>query len=181
MFRLALIATVAAAVLVPPAAHGQSAEGDASRAMELLGAVGALPRPSVCAEAEEATAARQIIRLHTELMVASLACAEAYGWPRDDLYVAYRQFTVDHADAILAAQIEVEGEFGTGDDGERLFDGYRTLRANEEAGLLNTYGLGRYCAMRRARFDTLMAASPAEFEGYADALAVRARAASPRC
>ena len=173
MFRIALIAVLAATVGIPPVAHGQSDEGDASRAMELLGGVGALPRAAVCAESEEATTARQIIRLHTELMVASLACAEAYGWPRDDLYIAYRQFTVDHAEAILDAQTEVEREFGVGDDGERQFDGYRTVSANEEAGLLNTYGLGRYCAMRRARFDTLMSATPAEFEGYADALAVR--------
>ncbi len=118
------------------------------------------------------TLAEQILRLHTELMVTSLACAEAYG--DADLYQRYRQFTVDHADAMRDSQAEITRRFGSGEPAERQFDLFRTEMANAESQTMQRVSTPVYCAMRQSRFRSLIGATPQAFSGYAGELVARA-------
>ena len=179
MQQLWPVAALAAALAWPAMATAQ--EGAVERALNQLDNLFSLPESSVCETVEDTTTAQQVIRLHTQLLLTSLACSEAYGQADGDLFYTYRQFTADHATEIIRAQDAIEAGYGSGDDAVRRFDAFRTVQANLEAQMLNDMGAGAYCEMRRARFDSLTGPDAVSFEGYADALAQRARAAAPRC
>ena len=179
MRQLLPAAALAAALAWPAAAAAQ--EGTVGRALDQLDNLFSLPDSSVCETVEDTTTEQQVIRLHTQLLLTSLACSEAYGRADGDLFYTYRQFTADHAAEIIRAQDAIEARYGAGDDAVQQFDRFRTIQANMEAQMLNDMGAGAYCAMRRARYDSLTGPDAVSFEGYADALAQRARAAAPRC
>ena len=118
----------------------------------------------------------QVIRLHTQMMVTGLTCAEAFGQP--DLQNQYRQFTADHADTIREAErltlIRLGGNVSD-------FDRYRTEIANGEALMVTDLGSFRYCQARRPRFDTMLGRARTTFPAYASALTHRQLAAVPGC
>ena len=176
--RLAASSILLAMTLAAPVA---AQEAETTAILDQLDSISVLPRPSICGEAENVTTARQVIHLHTQLMVASLACAGPYGDDPTALYNQYRQFTNDHVDAILAAQSEIETGFTAAGAGPAAYDEFRTEQANDEAQMINNLGLARYCAMREARVGTLLSIAPSEFVGYAEALAQRARAGQTQC
>ena len=173
------VAVVAALMIGGGPAVAQ--QGSAGAAIDQLGGFGTLPESSVCETVTDTTTERQVIRLHTQLLLTSLACGPAYGVDDTTLFNVYRQFTVDHADEIIRAQTAIEAQYGAGPAAESRFDEFRTAQANDEAGMINTMGPGAYCAMREARFLSLTGPDAVSFEGYADALAQRARSAAPRC
>jgi len=168
-------------VLAQPAAAqtGGSDRDDAMSALESLGAMVPPEAPDGGCLPREDMMARQVIELHTQLLVASLACGEVYG--DDDLHHRYRVFTAEHADRIRDAQGRIERSLGSGVEAERLFDTYRTNLANAEAQLIQERSRGTYCLMRQARFNSLIGASPEAFDNYAEELAVRARLRAGGC
>lgn len=172
---------VALAMALAWSGSAAAQQGPVERIIEQLGSFSALPESSVCESIADITTERQLIRLHTELLLTSLACSEAYGYGEGELFALYRQFTADHAREIIHAQTRIEAEFGGGVDGMTEFDAFRTAQANDEAEILNDMGAGSYCAMRHARFESLTGPNAVSFEGYAEALAMRARSAAPRC
>jgi hypothetical protein len=167
--------------LSPPAAHAQDATAETpagSTALDTLQNV--LPSPEVgeCPSRREAEA-DQVIKMHTQLMVASLVCDELYGDP--ELHNRYRAFTAKNAEVVLDAQTMLERRLGDGEDGVRLFDEYRTRLANVEADIVAEQSTAVYCAMRRSRFDTLIDAPPEWFTGYVGAVTARELFARPDC
>jgi len=171
---------LAAAVAWPAAAQtGDSGRDDALSALESLGAMMPPTAPDGGCLPREDMMARQVIELHTQLLVASLACGEVYG--DDDLQHRYRVFTAEHADRIRDAQGRIERSLGTGEEAERLFDTYRTNLANAEAQLIQERSRGTYCLMRQSRFNSLIDSAPDAFDSYAEELAVRARLRAGGC
>ena len=178
---IGLLGAVVVGMLVfalPGAASGQQ-DGDGSResALSALTALGGLLPPTATGECwpQAQWEARQTLQIHTELMVASLTCPQAYRG--GDLYQQYRQFTVTHADSIRRAQQRLETAVG----GQQAFDLYRTDLANAEAQLVAELSIGTYCAMRESRFRSLIDTSPASFEGYVQELAARHRLRQGNC
>lgn len=112
------------------------------------------------------TLAYETMRVHTQLMVASLGCAELYGRP--DAYQMYRQFTVDNAGLLRSSQMVLEARLG-----DRGFDDYRTVIANEEGQLVVDLGITGYCRSRESRFDSLISASATVVRAYLDELGRR--------
>lgn len=97
---------------------------------------GALAHPAAAkapcytqAEAE----AEQAIRLHTELMVVGLTCAEMSPAVGPSLFAQYKQFTLRHQDDIAAWEKALIGHFRRHAKGNatRNFDSFRTRLANE--------------------------------------------------
>ena len=124
--------------------------------------------------------AEEVMRVHTELLVTTLACDEPY--PEEELLRSYYAFTMRHATAILDAQGELEQMMrGFGEDPERAFDTYRTVMANGEVGVLERWGTSTYCEMRRSRFDTMMAADEDAFNAYTLDLGLRAYSRQVGC
>ena len=135
--------------------------------------------PAACMDNGGTRQPHQVIRLHTQLMVAGLACAEVYQEP--DLFRQYRIFSTDNADLFRQARADVEAEFGGGEDGTAQFDTYRTRLANEEALIIVDRSLTTYCRMRESRFRHLIGSTAEGFSGYADAVAARARVRQSGC
>ncbi|HET8727110.1 MAG TPA: hypothetical protein VFO41_06325 [Alphaproteobacteria bacterium] len=150
---------------------------EALRSLEALDRAVANPLAGACLARPEAMA-DTVIRLHTELMQASLACADAYGDP--EAYGKYRQFTRRHADILRASRRTMVDHLSGRGDGEFLFDAYRTALANEESRFLNRFRTERYCAIRESRFRSLIDATPEQFEAYAAEVTGRALA-GPEC
>lgn len=122
------------------------------------------PGPESCMPWQQAYA-ETVLRLHTQMMVTSLSCEEAYARP--DLYNDYRRFTADRADLLRRAETTTAARL-TGD--EQDFDRYRTGLANDEAQLAGDVGVSVYCAARQARFHTM---ETGDFSEYALALTMR--------
>ena len=175
-FLPAIALTVAAATAVaqdaPPAAEGSSA-------LDALLRV-APPEQSGQCMTRQQSIAEQVMRVHTELLVTSLACDEPY--PEDELLTGYYAFTMQHATAILDAQGELEQMMlGFGEEPQQAFDTYRTVMANGEVQILERWGTSTYCDMRRSRFDTLMAADEDAFNAYTLDLGLRAYSRQGGC
>lgn len=174
---LAASALALSALAFPLAASAQPAEGSRESALSALSALGsALPSETggACLTQTQIEA-RQVMVLHTQLMVASLTCPEAYG--SDDLYQRYRTFTVTHQDRIRSSQQRLAASVG----GEAAFDEYRTNLANAEAQRVVDLSLGTYCAMRESRFNSLIDASPENFGTYVQELSARQRLRQGGC
>ncbi len=165
----ALLGLMLALFLAP--AWAQERQGAADAVTRLNSAVGR-PGGGAACTGHHTTAAEQIIRLHTELLLTSLACGEAYG--DSGLYRRYREFTARHADPMRTAQAEVTRGFGSGEAAERQFDLFRTELANAESQFMRQVSTNVYCEMRRARYQSLMGASAEALRRYADDLAARA-------
>ena len=175
---LAAFAVAASAlVLTLPAAGQQAGDGNRESALSALSALGAALPSMEAGEclSQEQLEARQALQIHTELMVASLTCPQAYR--SGDLYQQYRSFTVTHADRIRQAQRRLEAAIG----GQQAFDLYRTDLANAEAQLVAELSIGTYCAMRQSRFNSLIAATPDGFDGYVEEVAARQRLRLGNC
>ena len=124
--------------------------------------------------------AEQVMRVHTELLVTTLACEEPY--PEEELLKSYYAFTMRHATAILDAQSELEQMMRVfGEEPERAFDTYRTVMANGEVQILERWGTATYCEMRRSRFDTLLRADEEAFNSYTLDLGLRAYSRQGGC
>ncbi|MCB9958982.1 MAG: hypothetical protein H6843_10300 [Rhodospirillaceae bacterium] len=122
------------------------------------------PGPESCMPWQQAYA-ETVLRLHTQMMVTSLSCEDAY--ERPDLYNDYRRFTADRADLLRQAETTTAARLN-GD--EQDFDSYRTGLANDEAQLAGDVGVSVYCAARQARFHTM---ETGDFGEYALALTMR--------
>lgn len=81
------------------------------------------------AEAE----AEQAIRLHTELMVVGLTCAEMNPAAGPSLFAQYKEFTLRHKDELGRWEKALIGHFKRHHKGNatRHFDSFRTRLANE--------------------------------------------------
>jgi|GEM_PF-1877927 hypothetical protein len=156
----------------PPATRNEAAE----RLRALDRSVGN-PVGGACLTGAEATA-ETVLRLHTELMQASLACADRYDDP--ETYRKYREFTARHADILRRSEETLMRYFSGRGDGRFLYDSYRTALANEESGVLNRFATDRYCAIRNSRFHSLIGARPDQFEAYVADVTGR-RLASSEC
>ena len=163
-------------------AVGASAQTDPAEAgspsLSLLRSMTPAPEPTACISRAQAKA-EQVMLMHTELMVTSLACDVAYGDP--DLYQRYGQFTVTHEEALRTAQQVLERELGGGDAGAQAFDLYRLDLGNAEGRRLSEWSVERYCRVRQSRFDTLIGSRPEQFEGYVTDLAGRVMARQIGC
>lgn len=135
--------------------------------------------PAACMDRGGTRRSHQLVRLHTQLMVAGLACADVYGEP--DLFRQYRVFSTDNANLLRQARADVEAEFGGGEGGTQQFDTYRTRLANEEALIIVDRSLTTYCRMRESRFRHLIDSTAEGFSSYADAVAARARVRQSGC
>jgi hypothetical protein len=169
------MAAVLAAGLTGWAAPGQAQDGDQGSALEavrsLQDALGAPERGGECPPRAQALA-HQVIALHTQLMVTSVACADIYGEP--DLHAQYRVFTAEHADRIRDSQQRIQRTLG-GEASVEALDQYLAEMANDEAAVIQQRSLALYCAMRNSRFHSLIDASPESFGNYAEELTMRAR------
>ncbi len=116
--------------------------------------------------------ARQVLELHTQLLVASLACEAHYG--EEELYRRYEDFSFTHEARLERAQeVLIDAFAAVGETDPAALDDYRTEIANAETRLMNELEQGRYCRARRARFDTLIGSDPQFFEEYVEALTAR--------
>ncbi len=176
---LPLLALVLFAAHPAAAQTGGSDQDNAMSALQSLRSMVPMEPPAGGCLSQEDMMARQVIELHTQLLVASLACGDVYG--DSDLHHRYRVFTAAHADRILDAQQRIERSMGTGEEAARLFDTYRTNLANAEAQIIQERSRGTYCMMRQSRFDSLIDAPPDSFDSYADELARRARLRQGGC
>ena len=181
-FLPAIALTVAAAIATTTTAavaqEGAPA-GEGSSALDALLRV-APPEQSGQCMTRQQSIAEQVMLVHTELLVTSLACDEPY--PEDELLTRYYAFTMQHATAILDAQGELEQMMlGFGEEPQQAFDAYRTVMANGEVQILERWGTPTYCEMRRSRFDTLMAADEDAFNAYTLDLGLRAYSRQGGC
>lgn len=129
-----------------------------------------LPGDLVCRSESDAIA-DFVFKLHTQLMVASLACGGHYG--DDSTHQKYRSFTQHHAELLRQSQLRIRASLPG--DPEKAFDAYRTGLANSESSLINNSSTPSYCRMRQARFESLILTNPEDFPNYARELAVRDR------
>ncbi|MEQ9813631.1 MAG: hypothetical protein RLO50_12700 [Azospirillaceae bacterium] len=148
--------------------RGEATETGARTALGALNE--ALPNPAGDSQClpEPAAHADQMMRLHTELMLASLACEES--WGSDQLYAQYAQFTY-RMQTLLENGLEEMRRHLTrqgASDSLAAFDSYRTAIANEEAQELRELGTVTYCNMMSYRFDSLIDARPEQFEDYVE-------------
>ena len=110
--------------------------------------------------------AGQVIRLHTELMVTSLTCADAYGDPA--LHDRYRRFSSARADQLRSAQNTImRHRFG---GSPRRYDTFHTELANQEMLFAMALSVPAYCAARRLRFESLVDDGSGMFDSYVEAL-----------
>jgi len=169
------MAAVLAAGLMGWSAPGQAQEADQDSALDavrsLQNALGAPERGGECPPRAQALA-HQVIALHTQLMVTSVACADIYGEP--DLHAQYRVFTSEHADRIRNSQQRIQRTLG-GEEAVEVLDQYLAEMANDEAAVIQQRSVALYCAMRNSRFHSLIDASPDSFGNYAEELTMRAR------
>lgn len=128
------------------------------------------PGDLVCLSESDAVA-DIVFRLHTQLMVASLACGMHYG--DESAHQKYRLFTQHHAELLRQSQLRLRASLPG--DPDKAFDAYRTGLANSESSLINNSSTPSYCRMRQARFESLILTNPEEFPDYARELAVRDR------
>lgn len=128
------------------------------------------PGELVCRSESDAVA-DTVFRLHTQLMVASLACGVHFG--DVSAYQKYRLFTRQHADLLRQSQARLKTSLAG--DPQTAFDAYRTGLANSESTLINDTSTPSYCRMRQSRFESLVLKNPDEFPDYARELAVRDR------
>ena len=126
-----------------------------------------------CYNRQQATA-YETMRVHTQLMMASLGCGSSYGL--SDAYNSYRQFTATHAGVLLSYQGIIEAQLG-----DRGFDDYRTVIANEESQLMIDLGTTGYCRSRQARFESLIGASASSIQDYLNDLGGRLHAQQVGC
>ena len=129
--------------------------------------------PATCYSRDQARAF-EAMRVHTELMVAGLSCAEVYG--NAEIYGFYQDFTIAHSEFLAASQRVIEQR-----DGDRGYDAYRTRIANVETRLISRWGTTGYCRIRAARFESLIFASPDSFRAYVEDLAGRVLTSQRGC
>ncbi len=163
---------VAAALSPVASAQDAATPTSAPSLQELNRLTGSLGGGS-CYNRQQATA-YETMRVHTQLMLASLGCGSSYGL--GDAYNSYRQFTADHAGLLLSYQGIIEAQLG-----DRGFDDYRTVIANEESQLMVDLGTTGYCRSRQARFESLIGASPDSIQEYLNDLGGRLHAQQGGC
>ena len=153
-------------------AQAQSSEESALESVrDLQSLLGSPQRGGECPPRDQAMA-HKVIELHTQLMVTSLSCADIYSEP--DLHAQYRVFTDVHAGLIRDSQQRIQRALG-GDAAVDALDQYLAEIANDEALVIQQRSRALYCAMRNSRFHSLIDASPASFDNYAEELALRDR------
>ena len=160
---VALIVALFAAIVPGHSAAQETAPFETITRLEALDRI--TDGPSTCYSRDQARAF-EAMRVHTELMIAGLSCAESYGY--EDTYGLYQDFTIAHSDFLSAAQGVIEQR-----DGDRGYDAYRTRIANVETQLIGRWGTTGYCRIREARFGSLIFASPDSFRAYVEDLAGR--------
>ncbi len=175
---VSLLAVMAIAMAAPAPAVLAQTTASQPGTVETLEQLMNLPAPperrGLCAPADRAEA-DQFMRLHTELLVTSLACDAAFGVGDGDLYLQYRRFNQRHADLIIDSQEDLETAFSVGGDGVAAFNTYRTRMANEEADRLRRLSAPTYCRILSRRFDYLIDAEPDALAAYIADSAGRAR------
>ena len=166
--RWAVLAAGLIALAAPPLAPHATAQDGGSDALGLLLQLDSGAGQAACTPLDQATA-EQAVLMHTQILVASLACGEVYADYRDrDLLQLYQDFTFTHADVLRDAQNELEQVFArNGNPAEQAYDNYRTDLANQENELIERYGTTLYCEIRESRFGSLIDSQPAQFERYA--------------
>ena len=107
-------------------------------------------------------AAEQLIRLHTEMMVAGLTCKDVV--PEKTPFAKYQEFTVKHRPTISKAEGELMGHFRRTGKGNATnkFDMYRTEVANEVSRRAAIIGTDNYCKTFVPRVEQAMALSAEE-------------------
>lgn len=164
-FALAAIIVALLALLPLPATAQEAPPFETTTRLDALERATGGEGPRTCYSRQEARA-YEAMRVHTELMVAGLTCAEVYGM--GDTYALYQNFTEAHSEFLAASQRTIEMR-----DGDRGYDAYRTVIANEETRLLSRWGATLYCFSRRSRFTSLIYAAPQSFRDYVEELAGR--------
>ncbi len=104
-------------------------------------------------------AAEQLIRLHTEMMVAGLTCKEIA--PEKAPFAKYQEFTVKHRPTISKAEGELMSHFRRTGKGNATnkFDMYRTEVANEVSRRASIIGTDNYCKTFLPRVENAVALS----------------------
>lgn len=131
---LAVVGTVAVS-LPAAAATAKSTPAKATKAK---------PAAQACYSRSE-SAAEQLIRLHTEMMIAGLACKDVV--PEKAPFAKYQEFTVKNRPAISKAEGELMSHFRRTGKGNATnqFDTYRTEVANEVSRRAAIIGTDNYC------------------------------------
>ncbi len=97
-------------------------------------------------------AADRIVRLHTRLMVAGLACGPS--WRDPQAFRHYSAFVSRNAPVLSAAQRDMAGRMGS----QSGFDSAHTDLSNRESQRMIRLGTPAYCAEMRPSFYAAMAA-----------------------
>lgn len=114
---------------------------------------------------------RQVLRVHTEMMLTALACRDTYR--RANLVPIYDNFIFRNQETIIAAQERVDRDLRRDGADFRALDDLLTILANREAVELAGRGTSTYCRMRQSRWDFTMTSSIDEFQTYTEQLALR--------
>ncbi|MEO3434697.1 hypothetical protein [Inquilinus sp. CAU 1745] len=138
---------------------------EAMEALRQLNSQARNPAAGECLPREEANA-DTLMKIHTELMQASLACTQSYADPT--LYDQYQAFNARNEEMLTDAEERLTRYFNAteGGNGPALFDEYRTALANEESQFLNRYSTESYCRIRESRFNSLIDAEGDPLETY---------------
>ena len=162
-----VVAGIAAGVSLPAAAASQPAQAKPAQNKPAQAkpakapAKAAAAAPKACYNRSE-HAAEQLIRMHTEMMIAGLTCKDVV--PEKAPFAKYQEFTVKHRPTISKAEGELMSHFRRTGKGNATnkFDLYRTEVANEVSRRASIIGTDNYCKTFVPRVEQAIALSPDE-------------------
>ncbi|HYH38877.1 MAG TPA: hypothetical protein VD860_11695 [Azospirillum sp.] len=158
-----VVAGIAAGVALPADA-AQPAQNKPAQAKPTQAKAPSKPAaggPQACYNRSE-HAAEQLIRMHTEMMIAGLTCKDVM--PEKAPFAKYQEFTVKHRPTISKAEGELMSHFRRTGKGNATskFDTYRTEVANEVSRRASIIGTDNYCKTFVPRVENAMSLSPDE-------------------
>lgn len=171
---LALAILVAATPMRPALGQSDPPPFETTTRLDALERVTRGQGPQTCFTRRQALAI-ETQRVYSEILVSSLACEAAYGLA--DGREAYEVFSARHEGLLVETRQVLESYLGD----TAAFDAYTTRLANEQTLALSHNGTGRYCAIHRSRFYSLIGASPSAVRNYMEELAGRLLARQRGC
>lgn len=152
---------VASALVVAGIAAGVALPADAATQSKPAQSKPAASSTKACYNRSE-HAAEQLIRMHTEMMIAGLTCKDVV--PEKAPFAKYQEFTVKNRPTISKAEGELMGHFRRTAKGNATnkFDTYRTEVANEVSRRASIIGTENYCKTFVPRVEQAISLSPDE-------------------
>lgn len=147
----------------------------------VTGVFSATAAPSSSCYTRVQAEAEQLLRLHSELMVATVTCR--YGSGSEDLASAYTAFTRNHINEIKAAEGTMVDFYRNADGGDAVtkLDRLRTMLANEFGQKIASLSAPVFCSSYRDRVVELRDAGSDMLDGEVKRLSVSYPTYSPVC